>query len=93
MLIKGLSPLADRCKISGEHAGVHLLLTFDGGPDETELIRRAGEEGIRVYGLSDYIVGGKAKKPTVLLGYANLSEEEIKEAAGILCGAWRSGEP
>lgn len=93
MLIKGLSPLTDRCKISGEHAGVHLLLTFDGGPDETELIRRAGEEGIRVYGLSDYIIGGKAKKPTVLLGYANLSEEEIKEAAGILCGAWRSGEP
>lgn len=90
MLIKGLSPLADRCRISGEHAGVHLLLTFEENVKEEELINRAKEEGIRVYGLSDYIIGDKTEKGTVLLGYANLSEEEIKEAAEILCRVWRA---
>ncbi len=92
ILIKGLAPLTGRCRISGEHAGVHLLLTFDGGEDEEELIRLAGREGIRVYGLSDYIIEGKPEKATILLGYANLSEEEIKEAAGILCKVWGSGQ-
>lgn len=88
-LIKGLSPLADVCRISGEHAGVHLLLTFNGEVTEEELIKKAKQAGIRVYGLSDYIIGEKEDKATVLLGYANLSEEEIKEAAEILCSIWK----
>ncbi len=88
MLIKGLSPISGRCRISGEHAGVHLLLTFE-ELEEEELIYRAKEEGIRVYGLSDYIIGDRAQKGTVLLGYANLSEEEIKEATEILCRIWK----
>lgn len=90
LLIKGLSPLADVCRISGEHAGVHLLLTFDGEVTEEDLIEKAKEAGIRVYGLSDYMIGEKEEKATVLLGYANLSEEEIKEAAEILCNIWKS---
>lgn len=90
LLIKGLSPLADVCRISGEHAGVHLLLTFDGEVTEEDLIEKAKEAGIRVYGLSDYMIGEKEVKATVLLGYANLSEKEIKEAAEILCNIWKS---
>lgn len=89
LLIKGLAPLAGRCMISGEYAGVHLLLSFEGNVTEADLICRAGERGIRVYGLSDYIIGDKTEKRTVLLGYANLSEGEIKEAAEILCRVWR----
>ncbi|MEI3219708.1 MAG: PLP-dependent aminotransferase family protein [Lachnoclostridium sp.] len=89
-LINGLKPLADISRMSGEHAGVHLLLTFENGMQEEELIERAEYNGIRVYGLSDYIIGKQERtKPTVLLGYANLSEEKIKEACKILCEIWR----
>lgn len=90
LLIKGLASLTGVCRISGEHAGVHLLLTFRGKVTENELIKKAKEAGIRVYGLSDYMIGEKEEKATVLLGYANLTEEEIKEAAEILCNVWRS---
>jgi len=90
LLIKGLAPLSGVCRISGEHAGVHLLLTFNGEVTEDELIKKAKKAGIRVYGLSDYIIGEKKEEPTVLLGYANLSEKEIKDAAEILCSVWRS---
>lgn len=90
LLIKGLAPLAGRCKISGEHAGVHLLLTFGGDVTEEELIQRAKKEGIRVYGMSDYMIGEKKEDATVLLGYANLSEKEIQEAAEILCNIWKT---
>ena len=89
LLIKGLAPLADACRISGEHAGVHLLLTFGGKATEEDLIKRAKRAGIRVYGLSDYIIGERDEKATVLLGYANMSEEEIEEAAKILCRVWK----
>ena len=55
-LIEALRPLLDSCHISGENAGVHLLLDFHREIPEQELIRKAAEEGIRVYGLSDYCI-------------------------------------
>ena len=88
-LIEELKPLLGKCKISGEHAGVHLLLTFEDGYSEQELIELAKKSDIRVYGMSDYRVGEEnSKKATILLGYANLSEEQIKEAARTLCKCW-----
>lgn len=92
LLISGLKPLASKCKISGEHAGVHLLLTFQNGLSEKMLIDKAKEAGIRVYGLSDYIICNKCDNEegsaTVLLGYANLSEQQIQKACKILCKIW-----
>lgn len=89
LLIKGLQPLSEVCRISGENAGVHLLLTFQSDVTEEELIRKAKEEQIKVYGLSDYVIGEKNREATILLGYANLSEQEIQEATQILCRIWR----
>ena len=90
VLIEELKPLLGSCRISGEHAGVHLLLTFPEGKSEQELIRAAAEEGIRVYGLSDYqIHPGKPDQATILLGYANLTEGEIREAMGRLVELWK----
>ena len=88
-LIDALRPLSGICRVFGEHAGVHLLLAFENGKTEEELILRAKERGIKVYGLSDYrILKDPAARPTVLLGYANLAEEQIKDAAGILAECW-----
>jgi len=88
-LIGCLKPLMKKCRISGEHAGVHLLLTFDDGRSEQEMIALALAQGIKVYGLSEYCI--KPKKQygtTLLLGYANMREEEIKAAAEILIRIW-----
>ncbi|MGN1164916.1 MAG: PLP-dependent aminotransferase family protein [Lachnospiraceae bacterium] len=88
-LIEALKPLSDVCTISGEHAGVHLLLTFHGNVTEEELIEHAKEKSIRVYGMSDYLICKEGKaKAIILLGYANLSEEQIKEAIHILTECW-----
>ena len=71
---------------------MHLLLHFPGGREESELILRAAEEGIKVYGLSDYIVDEdeKREEATILLGYANMSEEKIKEACAVLGEIWKN---
>ena len=91
VLIEELKPLMKMCAISGEHAGVHLLLTFRNGITEEELIRRAEKNGIRVYGMSAYRIKEKKEETaTILLGYANLSETQIREAVKILAECWRN---
>lgn len=89
-LMETLKPLMNCCSISGEQAGVHLLLTFHNGKTEEELISQAKACGVRVYGLSDYYI----QKPlntvgsTIILGYANLTEEQIREAVKLLSACW-----
>ena len=90
MLLEALRPLLAVSRVSGENAGVHLLLTFENGRTEQELVSLAKEQGIKVYGLSDYCIEeGRKEGATILLGYANLSEEEIRDAAEVLNRVWR----
>ncbi len=80
-------------KISGERAGVHLLLHVQNGMTEEELIQRAKTRGIRVYGLSEYYVEPQREpSATILLGYANMSEEKIIKAVGMLAEVWKENE-
>ncbi len=90
LLMHHLKPLLGKCKITGEHAGVHLLLDFEDGRSEEELIRLAKERQIKVYGLSEYDTGQSPKeKTTILLGFANMKEQDIVEATKILCEIWK----
>ncbi len=75
-------------QISGENAGVHLLLRFTDGKTEAEAVEQAKRQGVHVYGLSEYYVREKEETHTVLLGYANLREEAIREAVRRLKKAW-----
>lgn len=89
MMMNCLKPLSSVCRISGEHAGVHLLLTFEDGRTEEELIRSAKDAGIRVYGLSSFDTEEHSgRSASVLLGYANLEEHQIEEATQVLKEIW-----
>ncbi len=73
----------------GYSSGLHLLIEF---PDirytELELEALAHEAGVKVYPLSSYFIEGGTECPTLLLGYANLSEQEIKTGLQILKHVW-----
>lgn len=89
-LLGCLKNIQDRCTVSGENAGVHLLLHFHNGMTEGQLIQSAKENGVKVYGLSEYFIEPqKRNQATILLGYANMNEERIKEAVGILNRVWK----
>lgn len=92
VLLAELKNLGPDVSVSGENAGVHLLLHFRDGRKEEELIQRAAEKGVKVYGLSEYCVGGSGNlsenECVILLGYANMNEDRIREAAGLLREAW-----
>lgn len=82
--------MSEICSCFGEHAGIHLLLRFHNGISENEAVERAKSAGIRVYGLSEFFVQEKKEtEAVVLIGYATLTEEEIKEALQILSRIWK----
>jgi len=77
-------------QVSGENAGIHLLLTSTTGQKEADLIEQALKKGVQVYGLSEYYIGKDRKvQDTVILGYANMKEEEIRKGIALLKEAWK----
>lgn len=53
LLLEELRPFRKKFRISGENAGLHLLLTAKDQVEERELALEAAERGVRVYGLFD----------------------------------------
>ena len=78
------------CTYSGENAGIHLLIHFRNGLSEQEAVKRAKEVGIRVYGLSEFMVNGQVppEEATILLGYATLDEKDLQQALQCLEEIW-----
>lgn len=88
VLLAGLKNIASIRKIQGENAGVHMVVEFEYGREQ-DWIEKAKQAGIKVYGLSEYFVDDIVSTNTrVLLGYANLKEEEIIQACEILKKVW-----
>lgn len=91
VLLQELKPLLRRFRISGEDAGLHLLLSLrDKSITERELVERAKENGVRVYAFSAARVVQSAEtgNPTVILGYGGLRKEEITEGIAKLKQVW-----
>lgn len=111
ILLESLKGMQDIFTISGEDAGLHIVLTFAEGYSESTLIARAKEYGVRIYGESEFLTDmsrqmerGKVSIPmkenvlseqqdcrcwrtgaaTILLGFATMSPEQIREAVTIL---------
>lgn len=79
--------------ISGENAGLHVLLKSKRGITEQALIEAALREKIRIYGISDALAGdvpGNGRyEGMILLGYGALSKEEIQRGVVRLKSAWK----
>ncbi len=89
LLLNLLQPFREEFDISGENAGLHLVLTSRGGSAEKELVRRAAEQGVRVYGLSESMVEEAPDSASVLLGFGGLSGAAIQEGMERLGQAWK----
>lgn len=63
--------------IKGADAGLHVVLEYPKNYSEEYIVKKAKEKKIKVYGLGSY--GTKRKIPSILLGFATLSEEKLKE--------------
>lgn len=74
--------------ICGESAGLHILVEVRTAMGEKELCRRAEERGVRISGLSEYMLGseicGGERGPGLLFGYGKPDEAEMGQGLFIL---------
>ena len=80
LLIDMLSERKD-ITIRGADAGLHVVLEYPKNYSEEYIVKKAKEKKIKVYGLSSY--GTKREIPSILLGFATLSEEKLKEGVKV----------
>ncbi|WP_155591161.1 PLP-dependent aminotransferase family protein [Lysinibacillus cavernae] len=90
VLIKAIhQTLGDNVKIYGASSGLHILLEPTNKMSEEELINTAKTKGVKVYPTSIFYARPTALGPAkVLLGFANLEEEEIEKGIELLKKAW-----
>lgn len=74
--------------VSGDHAGLHVLVEADTGCSEWKICERAAAQGVKVSGLGEYALtkdgGGGRNHPVLLLGYGSLTEQEIQMGLTVL---------
>ena len=81
------SPLAERCRVLREEAGLHFLLELDTGRPDQELRGLAEEQGIRLSFLTDYESReGSARPHTLVVNYPGVGLEHLEQALERLAG-------
>jgi len=80
--------LGDRVEVTGDGAGAHIVLWLDERSREETVIAAAAAEGVGVYGTAGYFLK-PAPRPGLVLGYARLSDGDIREGVRRLSKALR----
>ncbi len=84
------SGIAGKNDIIGSDAGLHFLLKVRNGMSEEALIQEAKNASIRLYGLSEYMIGKEvSSEPTLVVGYSGLTESLIDQAIERLVQVWK----
>ena len=79
------SPLAGRCRVLGEEAGLHFLMKLDTALDDQSLTARGEKAGIRLSFLTQYQrQPGTAPEHILVVNYPGLDPEEIKKGLEVL---------
>lgn len=85
------APALSKAVVRGEDAGLHFLLSPNCGLEEDELIRRALEAGVKVYGLSQFgTPRADGSEPTIVVGYAGVENDHLDDLFERLNRAWNS---
>lgn len=81
--------LGDKVKVYGDSCGLHMLLEPNNNMTEDELIETAKIAGVKVYPTSTcYTNSSEEVSVKVMIGFANLDEEEIYKGIELLKKAW-----
>ena len=79
------SPLGEHCRVSGEDAGLHFLLTIDTKCTDHVLRADAEGRGVRLSFLSDFALHpGSAPQHTLVIHYPGIDLGRLRSALSIL---------
>ncbi len=92
MVLSNMKDMGKMISIYGANAGLHIVIKFNNGMTEKELIDRAHNAGVKVYPLSEYYIDETYKeRNAVIMGFAKLNHSEIKKGIELLKKAWNGG--
>lgn len=76
------SSLSDSAVISGEGAGLHIVLKVLNGMSQDELVSSAFKSGIRIHGLTEYYSFPDSNIPesSLVIGFSGIDAENIEKA-------------
>lgn len=81
--------MGEQVSISGQDAGLHIVLHVKSNYSADKLVETAKKAGVRVYSTSAYLIQDKdACSIPILLGFGGLSPDGIKEGINRLHKAW-----
>lgn len=84
------SPLAPYIKIFGTDSGTYFVVAVENGMDEAKLKEAAARCGVKLISLSDCFITMNERLPknAFIVGFGQLTLEQIKGAAACLIKAW-----
>jgi GntR family transcriptional regulator / MocR family aminotransferase len=86
-LIDALAETLPEATISGVAAGLHVTVSLTDADDDDAIREQAGLRRIAIETLSDFSAGAPAQAPTLMLGYAQMSEPAIRAGVHALADA------
>ena len=88
-LLAGLAEHIPELLPAGSAAGLHLLTWLPDGVAENEIVGRAAERGVGIYGLASYWQQPDRGRGGIIFGYAGVPESAIREGVELLAGILR----
>ena len=84
--------LGDRVEIAGENAGIHMVVWLHdiAAARLNDLITRAAQRGVGIYSVAPHYLQ-PPETAGLLLGYAGLTEREIRDGIHLLAQLIRTG--
>ena len=94
VLMSELKTLGTEFLVQGEYAGLHVLLKYRKAGMETWLVEEAAKARVGVYGISGFLIAPLTDQKekcfsTVVLGYARLNEDQIRDGIRRLAATWK----
>ena len=84
VLVEALRTYLPEVRIRGVAAGLHLMVDLPDGCAETHVVQAAAAAGVRIYGARPYFIDDARARPGLLLGYGQISEQQIPPAVMLL---------
>ncbi|MDH6350467.1 PLP-dependent aminotransferase family protein [Brevibacillus sp. 1238] len=82
--------LGELVTISGHNAGLHVQLTVKTREPASSLVKRAAENGVQVYDVSElWMTPPASEYPRIYMGFAGMDESKMEEGIKRLSQAWK----
>jgi GntR family transcriptional regulator/MocR family aminotransferase len=86
-LVRALNEQLPGVRVTGASAGLHLVAGLAAGLDADAIQQRALGLGVRTANLDTYRFAGHGGDPGLVLGYGNLADHQVRDAATLLARA------